>query len=296
MALTRQDVLDTLNSYFVTQMDFWVDKVHVCARSYDEVRTLIEDFDITVVEGTNPTNAYYNAKFDTLTTQNVPSPPDVGARSLLLHECTHAIVDVQKLSITELTNEVTAYIAQTTYKLLADPNYKVGPDNPPWFAFYNHVVDFVKKFKLHTPEGRGKIIPWADYSPLRTELNHLNIYTSITDRQRSDGNGVPVKPHGGRFADDGTSFQLSAHEPFPEPTDEYLLRMLEKRYAANDVAGFGGRVKELEQLFLRTDRVRAKALLPRIETRKPGDKISIAFHDHLSTAERVKLAGILRAR
>ena len=29
MPLTKQDVVDTLNSYFVSQMNFWVERVHV---------------------------------------------------------------------------------------------------------------------------------------------------------------------------------------------------------------------------------------------------------------------------
>jgi len=295
LALTLQDVLDTLNSYFVTQMDFWVDRVHVCERSYDEVRVLIESGDITVVEGTNPTNAFYDRNSDTLTTQNVPSPPDIGARSLLLHECTHAIVDVQKLPITRLTNELVAYVAQTTYKLLANPIYAVEPNNPPWFAFHNHCVDLVKKFKLHRPEGRGVILQEADYSPLRTELHGLNLYQSIPVNESAGANGVPVRPQG-RFGPDGTSFRSTQNIPFPEASDEYLIQMLEKRYAASDVAGFGGRVKELEKNFMRTERIRAKTLLTRFEARIAGDRLSVAFHDHLSTATRIKLVGILRAR
>src|SRR6202011_5216793 len=103
-------------------------------------------------------NAYYNAQTNILTTQNATPPPDFDDRALLLHECTHAIVDVEKDDITQLTNEVAAYLAQHTYLLLANPNYKVPPNNVPWFNFFNDVVALVKKFKLHQPAGRGAML------------------------------------------------------------------------------------------------------------------------------------------
>jgi hypothetical protein len=56
--LTKQDVVDTLNSYFVSQMNFRIERVHVSPQNYDEVRVLTEDGDIPVVEGT-ASNAYY---------------------------------------------------------------------------------------------------------------------------------------------------------------------------------------------------------------------------------------------
>jgi hypothetical protein len=39
--LTKQDVVDTLNSYFVSQMNFRIERVHVSPQNYDEVRVLI---------------------------------------------------------------------------------------------------------------------------------------------------------------------------------------------------------------------------------------------------------------
>jgi len=295
MPLTQQDVLDTLNSYFVTQMDFWIDRVHVCARNYNSVRTLIENGDIPVAEGT-ASNAYYNPQTDVLTTQAGTPPPDLEDRALLVHECTHAIVDVEKYDITRLTNEVVAYVAQHTYLLLANPNYKVPPNNPPWFNFFNDVVALVKKFKLHQPAGRGAVLGWDDYKSLRTELNSLNIYSHVTDRERSFANGVPVSTDRGRFGSPPVSFRSSSHEVYPEASDESIMKLLEVRYAAKDVAGFGGRIATLEQMFSHMEKVRAKALLLRLQTRIAGDKMSVYFHDHLMGASRTKLLNLLRLR
>jgi hypothetical protein len=293
--LTKQDVVDTLNSYFVSQMNFRIERVHVSPQNYDEVRVLIEDGDIPVVEGT-ASNAYYNPHTNILTTQNASPPADIDGRALLLHECTHAIVDVKKYDITRLTNETAAYIAQHTYLLLANPHYKVSPNNAPWFNFFNNVVALVKKFKLHQPAGQGTMLQWDDYHPLRTELNALNIYSGVADRERAFADGVSVGSNRGRFGSPATSFQSSGKEPYPEASDDAIIAILAVRYGANDVAGFGGRIKSLEQMFSHMERVRAKAVLIRLQTRIAGDKMSVYFHDHLSTASRTKLLNILRLR
>lgn len=90
-------------------------------------------------------------------------------------------------------------------------------------------------------------------------------------------------------------------DPSPNPTliplapiDDTLLPILRKRYAADDVAGFGGRVRQLESIFRGLDQLAAKALLDRLTLRRPADQVSVYFHDHLSTATRLSLLSILR--
>ncbi len=84
-----------------------------------------------------------------------------------------------------------------------------------------------------------------------------------------------------------TSFQLESPDPV-------LLPLLAPRYAATDVAGFGGRVRRLEDAFRALDPLQARALLGRLTSRRHGDTLSVYFHDHLSTATRVALLGTLR--
>lgn len=76
--------------------------------------------------------------------------------------------------------------------------------------------------------------------------------------------------------------------------DATLVPLLAKRYAANDVAGFGGRVKQLETLFRGLNNLQAYQLLPRLSVRRNGDQASMYFYDHLSTATRENLLKILR--
>lgn len=78
--------------------------------------------------------------------------------------------------------------------------------------------------------------------------------------------------------------------------DSYLLPILAQRFAANDVAGFGARVKKVEEIFSRLEPYETQPLLARLTVRRAGDKLSQYFHDHLSTPTRTKLLGILRGR
>ncbi|MEP6539951.1 MAG: hypothetical protein ABJF23_31785, partial [Bryobacteraceae bacterium] len=89
--------------------------------------------------------------------------------------------------------------------------------------------------------------------------------------------------------------------PTPNPTfihvaslDPVLLPLLEKRYPVNDVAGYGGRVRQLEQIFRGMDELQALQLLSRLASRRNGDRVSMAFYDHLSTATRTNLLNMLR--
>jgi hypothetical protein len=106
-------------------------------------------------------------------------------------------------------------------------------------------------------------------------------------------------PMSGSREETSVSFRNSAKESYPEPSDEYLIRTLGRRYAANDVAGPTARARELTkdfQLGVQPKSPLARTLHARLESRKNGDKLSMYFHDHLSTAERTKLLGILKSK
>jgi hypothetical protein len=295
MALTAQDVLDTLSSYFVTQIDFWVGPIHVCTRNYDKIKDLIETDDIHVVGGTVPNNAYYHPKTNVLTTQGIAPPPDLDARALLLHECTHALVDVEKYTVSRLHDELAAYLAQHTFLLMGNPAFKNPPNVADWFDFFRDVVALAKSYKLHKPEGRGKRIKDEDAAPLLTRLNGLNLYSSLSPTDMASADGVTPSARG-RFADHPASFHSTAHESYPEAGDAEILRLLEMRYRATDVAGFGGRVRKLEDIFRHAEPIRAKSLTQRLHLRNPADRMSVVFHDHLARTTRNSLLGILLTR
>jgi hypothetical protein len=79
-------------------------------------------------------------------------------------------------------------------------------------------------------------------------------------------------------------------------TDSFLIGLLQPRYAVNDVSGYGARARQVERVFQSTNMTEARPLTIRLAHRKPGDKVSMYFYDHLSTPTRTKLLQILQNR
>ena len=87
-----------------------------------------------------------------------------------------------------------------------------------------------------------------------------------------------------------------AYNPSVPLSDSYLISLLQPRYAADDVPGFGARARKLEEVFRSTKMVEALPLFARLVVRNPRDNVSMYFHDHLSTPTRTKLLQILQNR
>jgi len=88
----------------------------------------------------------------------------------------------------------------------------------------------------------------------------------------------------------------TSREERPQLSDSYLIELLQRRYAAHDVAGYGGRARKVEQLFQSTSPPEATALFTRLTVRNSSDKVALYFYAHLSTAERNKLLQVLQNR
>lgn len=117
-------------------------------------------------------------------------------------------------------------------------------------------------------------------------------YQFIVENIRGEMLPIKIKSR----EDLSASYKLAQNEIMPPLTDHYLLEILKIRYHANNVVGFRGRVNELEKVFSKMQPLQAKILLTMLEFRRAGDKVSEYFYDHLSTATRLNLLGILRSR
>jgi outer membrane protein OmpA-like peptidoglycan-associated protein len=188
MALTEIDVLRTLSDPLLKQIDFHLDSMHIRGEAYQKIYELIDDEQILVVEGKDPNLAVYNPSTDTITTQNAPTPPDAFARSVLVHEATHAIKDMEHVTITALGNEAAAYIAQATYLLLSAGSAQVPPGN----AHIRTAIRLAKKFKLDTAPGAGIRIKYDDVIDLVRILNKNKAYQQDQARL-SVANGISKK-------------------------------------------------------------------------------------------------------
>jgi outer membrane protein OmpA-like peptidoglycan-associated protein len=189
MPLSEYDVLKTLGDPVLQRIDFSMDSMHVRGEAYQKIYDLIKDEQILVVEGKNPDKASYNADTDTIETQNTPSPPDLFNRSILVHECTHAIKDMERVTVTALGNEATAYLAQAVYLLLSDPQVQV----PPGYGHVELAIKLARKFGLDTSPGNGIRVKYDDIIDLVRRLNSNAAYRQ--DKARlSVANGISPKP------------------------------------------------------------------------------------------------------
>jgi hypothetical protein len=172
MALTTKDVIATLNDNVTLSMFFFVGPIYVSAIGYRLVRDNIYAGDIEVLEGDPGQNlAFYNNKTDTLTTQDGTPPADLDQRALLLHECTHALIDVFNMTaVTRHIDELAAYLAQHVYMLRSNRSWTVAPNNAPWQTFFQSVVDLIKARHLDTVSGNNTILSITDLEPLRQQL------------------------------------------------------------------------------------------------------------------------------
>jgi len=301
MPLTEADVLNTLGDSVARGMDFWAGPVHITGKSYDVIRDHIRVGNILVVEGTS-TLAEYDGSTDTLTTQIGNSPGNVHQRALILHECTHALVDLFTggLRVTRHTGELASYVAQHVYLMRSDPTWAPGTGTDPWSTFYSSIVVLIKANGLETVAGNGKRIGIDVLEPLRLQLIALPgvRYGSYprSELARADGLKRSFPFPDNTPANITLPDRATAQNPWPDPSDGYLIRTFLERYAASDVAGYGKRFRSLRMDFAKCSLPRARELATRLAVRKVGDRVSELFYDRLSREGCAILLKILRER
>ncbi|MEZ5428624.1 MAG: hypothetical protein R2747_20425 [Pyrinomonadaceae bacterium] len=192
-ALTKQDVLDTLTDPMLGRFCLYVNGVFITLATFGLVADRIRNGKISVEQGTQ-TIALYFSKENKIVTQI--GSPSAHARALLLHECTHALMDVLQCSFTAVTEEVICYITQHVYLLLRVPGYNpaVNKSLDPvsqdalWQGFYHSIVGYAKR----AVNSGGFVIDTAhwEFRSLRNHLRTLNIYQHLTDTQGYTNDGV----------------------------------------------------------------------------------------------------------
>ncbi len=84
------------------------------------------------------------------------------------------------------------------------------------------------------------------------------------------------------------------YEKRPPLSDAVWIDILEPRFRAGDVAGYGARARRLELLAASANAAESLPMFVRLLLRAPGDRVAQLFHDHLSTALRQRVLSQLR--
>lgn len=301
MGYTRQDVIDTLNDPLVRRIDFHVGKTHVDAEGYLTILDMVETGVIEVVEG-DRNYAEYIPKLNRLRTQGGRSPAGVEQRATLLHESTHAIVDLRGYAATRLDDEVAGYLAHLTYALLSIPDL---PD-PPIGGLLNNLMRqgfaLVRRYKLHLAEGAGARIAPQDIRDFGRMINALPLYRDIAPEEMTFVDGVvpDIRKHAIRLRvpqepeEVSTRYSYSAKENYPMPGDEWLAAFLAGKDNGKRVTR-AAIALELGRIFRGSDAQAARDLHGRLSARVADDPVSQAFWENIDAKTRKALLPLLLA-
>jgi len=197
MPITKADVLAVLNDPRLNNMHFSVGEITVSADEYRNVADYIKEDDVKVIPGVESV-AYYDGHLNTIETQAGNPPLNLADRAQVLHECTHALVDINGLDVFTLNDEVAAYLAQLTYTWISSPGPFPRPIPPantaPLMRLMNSVAQVVQQYNLHNSKGFGARISELDIVNLRRAVRAFPPYAGVTwTKKRSAQNvGVPV--------------------------------------------------------------------------------------------------------
>ena len=312
MPILEADVLGVLRDPLLHSIRFSVGPINVNAEEYDDVGDYIETGAITVKPGNESASKYY-AQTNTLVTRAGDPPMDSDARTNMLHECTHAIADINKVKVTRLTDEVAAYLAQITYLLLVDPS-PVVLRGLPMTTVMLQGMDMVKKYHLGEPAGHGAQILQSDITEYSNVIHTVSDYSynpkeqsvadgvSLSDKQAEAFLRLQLKRMMTQLGDDlmrrdidemlTTKFSYSAHENWV--TNDSELLALFQSYGSGGTAQKNAALKKLIHIFLTIDQPSASRYLPRVSTLKKGDNVSQLFQTIFPAAAKQALTSALQ--
>jgi hypothetical protein len=198
MPITKQDVLDVLRDPAIRSIRFSTfGGIFVNAYQYDKVADYVASGGIKVVPG-DKTLAEYDNSSDTLHTQKGElAHGDFEGRALLLHECTHAILDIDRVKVRRLVGEAVAYLAQFTYRALVDPSQPLPPRGSGMDAddqLTLEAMNLVNLLHLADAAGFGKEVSDADINNFADQIfDHPKYAARIKNKSEMlDSDGVSL--------------------------------------------------------------------------------------------------------
>jgi hypothetical protein len=315
MPITKIDVLQVLDDPILRAIRFSVGPIQVNAVEYDKVSDYIESGAIDVVP-TTKNYSMYRPQEDTLYTRDGNPPLDELRRSNLLHECTHAITDINQYDVTRLADEVAAYLAQLTYfMILTEFSAAEPPIGPALNNMTRLTMQLVDKYKLGRPRGYGAIIDQGDIADLGRLIYAIPDYHFKNPDEKLAADGVSLsEKQAERFyqrqlqrlmAQDANG-RMNADESQRLPTkvrgvsyenyvtsDNELFTLLDSFRRGNDVQKRTA-LQKVTRIFLTVDQTAAGKLLDRLSAPKKNDALPLRFQGSFPSATQATLLAALR--
>lgn len=315
MPITKTDVLHVLDDPTLRAIRFSVGPIQVNSVEYDKVSDYIEAGAIEVVP-TRKSYSMYRPQEDTLYTRDGNPPLDEPRRSNLLHECTHAIADINQYDVARLTEEVAAYLAQLTYFMILT---EFSADQPPLGSALGNLtrltMQLVDKYQLGRPRGYGARIDQGDIADLARLIYAIPDYhfnnpdekaaddgVSLTDKQAERFYQRQLQRFMARDANDAmnadesqrlpTKVQGASYENYVT-SDSELLTLFDSFRRGNDVQKQAA-LQKVTRIFLTVDQTAAGKLLGRFSSPNKNDALALRFQGGFPAATQATLLAALR--
>jgi hypothetical protein len=189
--IARNAVLATLRDPAVTLMNFGVGRLYIPANQYEWVAKAIEENYITVREDASLTgSAYYNWKDNRITVPPYGGNPSIGQRALIIHECTHAIVDLRMITTHVEETEGIAYVAQALYSNLKGHNHRhvVSADPHDILSWISWQIIFDESRRLAAVVRQKYRVTEDEASSLHLAIRNANFYRHrVGNGEANDG-------------------------------------------------------------------------------------------------------------
>jgi hypothetical protein len=179
--IARNIVLSVLREPVVTLMNFGVGRLFVPATHYEWVAKAIERNYITVREvSTLSGSAVYYWGANRIDVPAYTARPSVGERALIIHECTHAIVDLRKITTKVDETEALAYVAQALYSNLQGLTHRhiVSEDPHDVLSWVSWQLIFDESKRLAGIVKNQRVVTEAEASTLYFAIRNANFYRS----------------------------------------------------------------------------------------------------------------------
>lgn len=205
MPITHTDVIDVLQDPLVKRMNFRVGRVSLSAPEYGKVVDHLQTGDITVAPARN--GALYRPGPNTIELAG-DSPLDVRVRRDIIHECTHALIDINAPGTTRLEGEVAAYLAEFTYLLMWNGTAAFTGDRSQEMADTRHstrtlqsIMQFAYTYNLHVGGGVSKSVDLRDIARMVAIVHADPLYAGIGQNEKMSSPGVRIHPPWARAPD-----------------------------------------------------------------------------------------------
>jgi hypothetical protein len=194
----QNEIESLLSESLVTRIHFSLSGLTINGGGFQRVKNYIHSGRIGVgVDNTIPAGA--GASYDpdanrigvdaSLTAQTLRS--SIQMRSLMLHECCHAVVDVLRASRTTiLSDEAAAFIVQLYYRLGKGQGWLrswAAGNSTPTGRIFHEAIRIVDTHRLLRTTAR---LQHAQYEPLRQAIGRHPVYRGTGNHARTRADGV----------------------------------------------------------------------------------------------------------